>query len=233
MKDRKLNIIFGILSAGLLAALFFKLAKVPGGMILSGLFLGGMIIIGIIIGCLIVFGILKLIFRKISFLTFLLITTTVSFLVFHYKIYSPTLTVIVPNGYRGEINLVLSNVDNNILTVDSYGIGYLNKWTFSKTYSRPVVKQADGKDLDKNLVGFNPSTFFGTSIGGGNSIKTLSFEIVPDSVLGQKQYYSADWIKHVNKKLVLLEDPAKGIESGEATMVNPGSVQSPDTKSVK
>lgn len=129
------------------------------------------------------------------------------------------MTIIVPNGYKGEINLVLSNVDDNILTVDSNGIGYLTEWTFNKTYSKPIVKQVDGKNLDKNLVGFSPSTFFGTSIGGGNSIKSLSFEIVPDSVLGQKQYYFSDWTKHVNRKLVLLKDPTKGIESNEVEVM--------------
>lgn len=214
--DRKLKITFGILSVGLLTTLLFKLTNIPGGMILSGLFLGGIMIVGIILGCLILTGILKLVFKRTSFLTLLFITTTISFLVFHYQLYSPTLTIKVPNGYKGEINLVLSNVKDNILTVDSNGIGYLTEWTFNKTYSRPIVKQLDGKNLEKNLVGFNPSTFFGTSIGGGNSIKSLSFEIVPDSALGQKQYYSADWTKYVDTKLVLLKKPNKGIESNEA-----------------
>ncbi|WP_432671401.1 hypothetical protein [Flavobacterium sp. SM2513] len=216
--DRKLKIIFGLLSVGLLTTLLFKLSNIPGGMILSGLFLGGMMTIGIIIVCLILSGILKSVFKQTSFLTILFITTTISFLAFHYQLYSPTLTIKVPNGYKGEINLVLSNVKDNILTVDSNGIGYLNEWTFNKTYSRPIVEQLDGKNLDKNLVGFNPSTFYGTSIGGGNSIKSLSFEIVPDSVLGQKQYFSVDWTKYVNKKLVLLKEPEKGIESNEATI---------------
>lgn len=214
--DCKLKITFGILSVGLLTTLLFKLTNISGGMILSGLFLGGIMIVGIILGCLILTGILKLVFKRTSFLTLLFITTTISFLVFHYQLYSPTLTIKVPNGYKGEINLVLSNAKDNILTVDSNGIGYLTEWTFNKTYSRPIVKQLDGKNLEKNLVGFNPSTFFGTSIGGGNSIKSLSFEIVPDSVLGQKQYYSADWTKYVDKKLVLLKEPDKGIESNEA-----------------
>ncbi|WP_316806520.1 hypothetical protein [Pedobacter agri] len=210
--DRKLKITFGILSVGLLTNLLFKLTNIPGGMILSGLFLGGMMIVGIIIGCLILTAILKLVFKRTSFLTILFITTTISFLAFHYQLYSPTLTIKVPNGYKGEINLVLSNVKDNILTVDSNGIGYINEWTFNKTYSRPIVEQLDGKNLDKNLVGFNHSTFFGTSIGGGNSIKTLSFEIVPDSALGQKQYYSKDFTKYVNKKLILLKEPNKELK---------------------
>ncbi|MCC7521733.1 MAG: hypothetical protein IT220_08885 [Flavobacteriaceae bacterium] len=220
--DRKLKIIFGLLSVGLLATLLFKLTNVPGGMILSGLFLGGMMIVGIILGCLFVTVLLKLFFKRTSFLTIFSITIAISFLIFHYQLYSPTLTIIVPNRYKGEINLVLSNVGDNVLTVDSNGIGYLTEWTFNKTYSRPIVKQTDGKDLDKNLVGFNPSTFFGTSIGGGNSIKSLSFEIVPDSLVGQKQYYSSDWIKFVNKDLVLLKDNSKGIESNEAVEVKIG-----------
>lgn len=123
--DRKLKITFGLLSVGLLTTLLFKLTNVPGGMILSGLFLGGMLIFGIILGCLILTVFLRLIFKRTSFLTIFSITTALSFLIFHYQLYSPTLTIIVPNGYRGKINLVLSNVNDNILTVDSNGIGYV------------------------------------------------------------------------------------------------------------
>jgi hypothetical protein len=208
--DRKLKIIFGLLSVGLLTTLLFKLTNVPGGMILSGLFLGGMMIIGIIIGCLILTAILKLVFKQTSFFTILFITTTISFLAFHYQLYSPTLTIKVPNGYKGEINLVLSNVKDNILTIDSNGIGYLNEWTFNKTYSRPIVEQLDGNNLDKNLVGFNPSTFFGKGKScciGGQEIESLSFEIVTDDKRGQKQYNSKNYMDFVNKKLVIFSKP--------------------------
>jgi hypothetical protein len=203
--DRKLKIIFGVLSVGLLTTLLFKLTNVPGGIILPGLFLGIMMIAGIILGCLILTGILRLIFRRTSFLTIFSITTAISFLAFHYQLYSPTLTIKVPNGYNGEINLVLSNVKDNILTVDSNGIGYVDKWTFDNTYSRPIVEQMDGKGLDKNLVGFNPSTFWvkGKSSGtSGREIESISFEIVPDNKLGQKQYYSTDLTTLVDKKLI-------------------------------
>lgn len=221
-KNTKLKITFGILSIALLITLLLKLANISGGMILSGLFLGGMMIIGIIIGCLILTAISKLILKRMSFLSILFITTSISFLVFHYQLYSPTLRIKVPNGYKGEINLVLSNLEDNILIVDNNGIGYLNEWTFNKTYTRPIVEQFDGKNLDQNLVGFSNSTFFGTTISGGNSIKSLSFEIVPDSLLGQKQYYSADWIKYVDKKLVLLQDQKKAIENNEVAIeINP------------
>lgn len=207
MTDHKLKIIFGVLSVGLLTTLLFKLTTVPGGMILSGLFLGGMYIVGIIIACLILSGLLKLFFKKTSYLTLIFITTSISFLAFHYQLYSPTLTIIVPNDYKGKVNLVLSNVDDNILTVDSNGIGYLNKWTYNKTYTKPHVRQVNGKDLNKNLVGFNLSSFFGKSIGGG--IQSLSFEIVPDDKIGQKQYYSKNLDDLVDMRLVLLLDHDK------------------------
>ncbi len=182
--DNKLKIIFGISSFGLLITLLFKLKDVPGGIILPGLFIGGIMIIGIILGCLILSGVLKLIFKKASYLTILLITTSISFIAFHYQLYSPTLTIKVPNGYRGQVTLVLSNVKDNILTVDSNGIGYLNEWTFNKTYTRPIVEQLDGKNLDKNLVGFNPSTFFAKGFsreGSSISRRFLSFTIAPDN----------------------------------------------------
>jgi len=205
--DRKLKIIFGILSVGLLTTLLFKLTNVPGGMFLSGLFLGGMMIVGILIGCLVLTGILRLVFKKISFSTMLFIMTTISFSAFHYQLYSPTLTIKVPNGYKGDINLILSNVEDNVLSVDSNGIGYLTEWTFNKTYSRPIVEQIDGKNLDKNLVGFNPSTFFGKGKSccvDGQQIESLSFEIVSDDNLGQKHYNSKNFIDFIDKKLVVL-----------------------------
>jgi hypothetical protein len=202
MSDRKLKILFGILSVVLLTSLLYKLTAVPGGIILSGLVLGGMFIAGIVIICLILSGLLMFLFKKTSYLALVFITTSLGFLAFHYQIYSPTLTIIVPNDYKGEINLVLSNVNKNILLVDSNGIGYLNKWTFNKTYTRPHVLQLNGKDLDKNLVGFNPSSFFGKSVGGG--IQSLSFEIVPDDKIGERQYYSRHLEQLVDMKLVLL-----------------------------
>jgi hypothetical protein len=213
MTDLKLKIIFGILSVGLLTTLLVELTNVPGGMILSGLFLGGMMIVGIVIGCLILSTILRFIFRATSFVTMLFITTTIAFSVFYFQLYSPTLTIKVPDGYKGEINLVLSNVKDNVLTVDSNGIGYLTEWTFNKTYSRPIVEQIDGKNLDKNLVGFNPSTFFGKSIGNGNSIRSLNFKIVPDNQKEEK-YYTLDWTDQVDRKLILLKNPDKGISNG-------------------
>ncbi len=144
--DRKLKISFGLISFVLLTTLLFKLTNVPGGIILSGLFLGGMIIVGIILGCLILTGILRLFLKRTSFLTLLFITTTIAFLAFHYQLYSPTLTIKVPNGYKGEINLVLSNFyPATFFTIDVYKEGLHKKKPDS------ILKMESGYSLKKRL----------------------------------------------------------------------------------
>ena len=202
MSDKKLNIITGLLSFSLLISLIIKLIDVPGGLILSGLFLGGMYIVGILIGCLIVTGVLKLLLKKTSFISIYSITTAICFIVFHYTLYSPKLTIIVPNGYIGEVNLVLSNVNDNILTLDSNGIGYINEATFDDLYIEPTVIDQNGQVLNSNCVGFNPSTFWGNGIAedsNRNKIKHLSFEIVPNNKIGQKQHYSTNLFEFVDQ----------------------------------
>jgi hypothetical protein len=154
------NILTGILFVGLLTTLVFRLTNVPGGMFLSGLALGTMWIIIILLTCLILTAFINRIFKTKSFLTIFFLTTTIGFTYFHYKLYSPTLTIVVPNNYSGEVNLVLANVTDNILTLDTNGIGYIDQWTFDKTYTRPIVIDQDGNNLDSLLVGFNPTSFW-------------------------------------------------------------------------
>ena len=193
MKDRNLKIIFGIISTVLLISLIVKLTKVPGGLILSGLFLGGMFIVGILVVCLFLVLILKLLFKNYSLSTLYFILISGGFIAYHYQLYSPTLKIVVPDGYTGEVNIILSNVDKNMLTMDSTGIGYVTKWTFNKTYSQPDVFTSNGRKINNQCVGFNPSTFWGLSkfcCVDGKVIKSLSFEIVPTDKLGRKQYYS-------------------------------------------
>ncbi len=199
---RKLKISTGLISLGLLATLIYKLTDVSGGMILSGLILGGMVITMIMVCGLILTSLIELISKRLPFWTVYFTITAVAFTVFHYQLYSPSLKIVVPENYIGEINLVKSNVSKNILTVDSNGIGYLNEWTFNKLYSKPIVVDQNGTDLTKHCVGFNPSTFFGriTSSSSENNmiIKSLSFEIVPKEKIGEKQYYHTDLTKLID-----------------------------------
>lgn len=207
MNDRTLKYIFGVISSLLLIGLLYKIIKLPGGLILPGYFMGGLLLIGVVIVCLIVTSIVKLISKRNSFLTLFSIVTTIAFLGSHYYLYSPTLKVIVPKGYIGTVTLVLSNVDENILMIDTNGIGYINKWTFEKTYAPPVVTDNVGNQLNKQCVGFNPSTFwakgYSTSTERPDRIYYLSFEIVPKTKIGQKQYYNNDLTKLVDTTKLL------------------------------
>lgn len=203
MRDRNLNITFGIISALLLVSLIAKLTTVPGGMILSGLFLGGMYIIVMLIGCIALSLLLKLLVKNYSFSILYFITISVAFIAYHYHLYSPTLRIIVPDGYTGEVNLVLSNVDENILTLDSNGIGYVNKWTFNKTYSQPDVFTTSGQKINDRCVGFNPSTFWGFGkfcCVNGKVIKSKSFEIAFNNQDISKQFYGKGFSQFVDTK---------------------------------
>jgi hypothetical protein len=210
--ERKLKIILGTLSIGLLTTLIIKFIKAPGGITLSGFYLGGIMVATIFIGCLLLSALLRIVFKRITFLTLFLISTSVSYSLLHYQLYSPTLTIIVPSGFRGEINLVLSNVDDNILRVDRNGIGYLNKWTFDKTYSRPIVKEDDGKCLDSLLIGFNQSTFFGKATAcclGKQEIHSLSFKLGTKPNLKDEYFQGNSLIDHVDKRKIVFTDLRK------------------------
>lgn len=183
--DQKLKLIFSIISLSLLVTLLFKLTEVPGGMILSGLYLGGILIIGILFGSIFLSLLLQIVFKKKSFFTIYTIIISLAFLIFHYYLYSPALKIIVPNGYFGEVKLIYSKEKGNVLTVDSNGIGYLDNWTFNHSYTKPVVKQRNGKDLDKNLKGYSRSVFWSVSkfhSSNGNITQSKGFDIIPDSL---------------------------------------------------
>lgn len=204
--NRNLKIATGIISLGLLATLIYKLTDVPGGMFLSGLFLGGMWIVIILAVGLLLTWLTRLIFKKISFWTIYFSLTAIAFVLFHYQIYSPTLKIVVPENFTGQVSLIKSNVTENILTVDSNGIGYLNEWTFSHSYVKPTVVDVNGKNLEEQLVGFNNSSFFGlgtaTTSENGIEIKSKSFEIVPNDKTDEKQYYHTNLSKLVDKEKI-------------------------------
>lgn len=202
MNDRTLKYIFGLISSLLLIGLLYKIVELPGD-IIPGYFIGGVLLLAIMIVCWIITKILKLGIKRNSFLTLFSIVATIAFLGSHYYLYSPTLKIVVPKGYTGPVTLVLSNVDENILTVDTNGIGYINKWTFEKTYTPPTVVDIDGNNLNDECVGFNQSTFWGkgysTSTEYPERIHHISFDIVPKDDAGQKQYYDKEIARRVDR----------------------------------
>jgi len=205
MTERVQKILAGLLFTGLLTTLIIKLMTVPGGMILSGLFLGGMIIAFILLGCLVLTFLLRLFFKNSSFLKIYFLTTAILFLAFHYKLYSPTLKITVPENYSGEISLVLSHVTDNILLVDSNGIGYINQWTFDHTYTKPIVIDNNGNDVSQFCVGFNPTTFWAlgkTWCKDGRNLSYKSFKIVTKDKPYDIQYEATSLADVVDMKLV-------------------------------
>jgi hypothetical protein len=151
-------------------------------------------------------------------------TTSICFSAFHYQLYSPTLKIVVPNGYRGEINLFLSNVDENILTVDRNGVGYLTEGAFDRTYLRPIVKQVDGTNLDEYLIGFNPSTFFGkrkSCCVGKREIQSLSFKIGTKPHLEDEYFESKSLTELVDtNKTIFTELDKHTVIQTEATIID-------------
>lgn len=204
--NRNLKIATGIISLGLLATLIYKLTDVPGGMFLSGPFLGGMWIVIILVVGLLMTWLTRLISKKLSFWTIYFSLTAIAFAFFHYQIYSPTLKIVVPENYTGQVSLIKSNVEENILTLDSNGIGYLNEWTFNHVHLKPNVVDENGKNLAGQLVGFNNSAFFGvgtaTTSENQIEIKAKSFEIVPKYKKDEKPYYHTDLSKLVDKERI-------------------------------
>jgi len=188
--------------------LIIKFKSVPGGMILSGFFLGGMLIAVVLVGCLIVAYIIQLFFKSSVFLTNYFLTVILSFVALHYYLYSPTLTIVVPANYNGKVDLVLSNVDENILKLDSNGIGYINQWTFDHTYSKPVVVDDKGNKLDSVIVGFSPGTFWAQSKScciGGKQILSKSFSIKRHEP--HNEFLTRNLLDNINKKVVSLVKP--------------------------
>lgn len=204
--NQKLKIATGLFSLGLLTALIYRLTDVPGGMFLSGLYLGVTWIAIILIVGLLTTWLVRLISKKLSFWIIYFSLTAITFCFFHYQIYSPTLKIIVPENYVGEVNLIQSSVDENILTLDTNGIGYLNEWTFNHLYSKPIVVDKNGKDLTAQCVEFNPSTFFAlsttTKTENIGEIKSLTFDIVPEDKIGEKQSYNTNLSELVDKEKI-------------------------------
>ncbi len=206
MSDITIKRIFGILNIILLIISGIQIVEFPGGMFFPGYYFGIIFIIGILITCWIVAFTLNLIFKKYSISSYLLFFFSLSLIYFNVHFYSPTLKIIVPNNYTGEINLVLANIDENRLNIDENGIGYINEMTFNKTYTKPVVTDRRGNDLSKQLKGFNNLIFWTNPEHCCiqlNAIKSLNFEILPKDK-SENPFKFFELTKHIDRKITKL-----------------------------
>ena len=125
---------------------------------------------------------------------------------FNFHFYSPTLKIVVPTNYTGEINLVVANINDNILNVDEDRIGYINEMTFDKTYRKPIVIDRNGNDLSKQLKGFNNLIFWTNPEHCCiqlNAIKSLNFEILPQDKT-ENPFKFFEVTKHIDRKITKL-----------------------------
>jgi hypothetical protein len=200
------NIATGFISFGLLATLAYKLAVLPGGMIEPILFFSKLLILFILLGGLFLTWLTSLIRSRKPNWTIYFVTTAIALAFFHYQIYSPTLQIIVPENYAGQVSLVRSNVTDNILTIDSNGIGYLNEWTFDRLRSKPKLRDKKGTDLTDRFVRYYSSSFFAfgstTHAETGKEIITISFQVVPPGMTGEIQYSPEDISGFVDKEKI-------------------------------
>lgn len=205
---RNMKKILVTLSVVLLLIYLYQLTQLPGGFFFSSLFYA--IIISIFITfCIALFtSISKFIFKKQDFVIRLSSVAIIILSITINELYSPTLKIIVPKNYSGEVNLTLSNLDHNELNIDENGIGYITKWTFEKTYTKPKVYDTDGNDLSHLLLSYDNNKFWGQSVGTGNTIRSLNFEIAKDAQQKEKTYISR-WLEKVDLNKVYLEDPTK------------------------
>lgn len=194
-KNKTLSVIVGLIGLVLLSVLTFRLTTYPTFILSSG-YTTWICIVILLVGSCIITAVIKAVFKKASSFFVLCLVVSISSVICLLKLYSPVLTVSVPKGYRGEVTLVLSNLQKDNLNIDSNGVGYITKSTFENVYSKPIVKESDGTDISSQAIGFNPSTFWAK----GNisnaaqessviNVKFVSFKIVPkkDAVYKQQQ----------------------------------------------
>ena len=96
-------------------------------------------------------------------LTFTSILLTILCLSYFISEYRPSYTIEIPKGYVGEVKLLLSKSDENILSINSHGIGYLNEKTYRNGFRPTIIK--GGKDITKEITGYGMGTFISTQTG--------------------------------------------------------------------
>ncbi|KIC95943.1 hypothetical protein [Flavihumibacter solisilvae] len=186
MKPTKYQPLLFSLCGVLLVGLIYQFSKLPGGMILPGYYFGLVLLVTVIISCFILAAVLKIFIKSVPYRIVFLHTSLVGLIWLHYFVYSPQLHIQVPTNYRGEVMLILRDSSHNNLHIDNNGIGYITRWTFNKTYLKPVVTDKEGVDISNRCIPFNNSSFWAIGRGpdpsGRGSMRYLSFKIDPLNV---------------------------------------------------
>ena len=82
-------------------------------------------------------------------------------------------TVVIPEGYVGEIRLLVSN--ENDFSINNYGIGYIDRKTFDEGFYPKIIK--GGNDITKQVKEYSKGAL-ATSSGDVYSYEYLSFSVL-------------------------------------------------------
>jgi uncharacterized membrane protein len=130
---------------------------------------------------------LGLIIKKItkgtaSTLTSTSIIATLFSIAYLYSEYMPTRDIIIPSNYSGNVRLFLSTENEDDFLINSYGIGYISKDTYSRGFRPSVIK--NGKNISKDLTNFSSGSI---SYAGVNGTSGGPYHYVQFTVPGQQQ----------------------------------------------
>lgn len=137
--------------------------------------------------CLVIFGIgiaiaggllaatLNLILKKYTFQKLFVVVNSIIIIGLHIYIYLPPLEIIIPDNYNGEVSLIVHPENEENLTVNQDGIGYITQSIFNGTRGdkKPNVFFQNGEQVDPNrIIGYDSLFFYGNeNLDGKNALK--------------------------------------------------------------
>ncbi|GHN00416.1 hypothetical protein WSM22_19050 [Cytophagales bacterium WSM2-2] len=189
----------GLFAFGLLATLIVKVLIAPEGILLPVLWT----ILSIVVGCFLLTYSFELFIKTNMFPTTYFLVSSAFFLYLHFSIEPVKLKIVIPESYSGPVSLVLSNVEENILTTDSSGIGYINEKTFKRLYVQPMVVDHKGMNISDFSVASGVESFWGLTSRcciDGKEVQAKTFKLIRKKM--NKRSADVDLLDLVDKRLV-------------------------------
>ena len=103
---------------------------------------------------------------KVHLLTATSLIVTIICLAFYIHEYRPTYKIYVPQTFTGEVKLFHSTLDDNNLSLNKYGVGYITDKAYRKGF-KPVVYQ-NGKDITDECKNLGQGSVSFAGIDGTN-----------------------------------------------------------------
>lgn len=95
--------------------------------------------------------------------------------IFYISQYRPTYEILLPADFTGDVNLIVSNEQDNDFKISTDGIGYINYDTYKNGFIPKVIK--GDKDITSQVKGFSRSSWAYTSQNQSLSMDYLNFEV--------------------------------------------------------